>query len=75
MSAPMLRKRCERMSLLLCGAAVYARGAIVQLSRELAHLDTARIGREELARLPRKQRVRAVKQALAAHHRHTTRCC
>jgi hypothetical protein len=46
-----------------------------ELVKELARLNSARIGRSELARLAPRDRVRAVKGALAAHHQGISRCC
>jgi hypothetical protein len=46
-----------------------------ELLKELARLNSARIGKNELARLAARDRVRAVKAALAAHHNGSSRCC
>jgi len=47
----------------------------LELWRELTHLNSARIGSERLARLPRTRRIRVVKRMLAEHHRKTGHCC
>jgi hypothetical protein len=46
-----------------------------ELVDELVRLNTARLGSNELSRLTPRDRVRAVKAALAAHHKGTSRCC
>ena len=47
----------------------------IQLATELRRLNSARIGNEELLQLSSRDRVRAVKDALAAHHKGSARCC
>jgi hypothetical protein len=46
-----------------------------ELIKELRRLNSARIGRNELSRLAPRDRARAVKVALAAHHKGSSRCC
>jgi hypothetical protein len=46
-----------------------------EIVNELRRLNSARLGQDELSRLARGQRARAVKDALAAHHRGASRCC
>ncbi len=46
-----------------------------QLVRELQHLNSARMGKNELSRLEPRARVRAVKAALVKHHEGRPRCC
>jgi hypothetical protein len=46
-----------------------------ELVKELTRLNSARIGRRELSQLAPRDRVRAVKSALAAHHQGISRCC
>jgi len=46
-----------------------------ELAMELRRLNSARIGREELSSLAPRNRVLAVKAALAAHHKGSARCC
>lgn len=46
-----------------------------EIEMELRHLNSARIGKSELSRLAPRDRARAVKAALAAHHRSSARCC
>jgi hypothetical protein len=53
----------------------HARRVMIEAARELARLNHAGIGREEMARMARRQRTRAVKQALAERHRGRARCC
>ena len=48
---------------------------IAALVRELERLNSARLGRERLSQLSASARVRAVKDALAAHHQGSRRCC
>jgi len=42
---------------------------------ELQRLNSARIGKSELARLSSRQATQAVKAALDAYHRERSRCC
>lgn len=44
-------------------------------ARELMRLNSGLIGEERLSRLPPRDRVRAVKAALARRHNGVTRCC
>jgi hypothetical protein len=46
-----------------------------ELLKELRRLNSGRIGSAQLSRLAPRDRVRAVKAALAAHHKATSRCC
>jgi pilus assembly protein TadC len=46
-----------------------------ELIKELARLNSARIGNDELSRLAMRDRTHAVKAALAAHHGGSWRCC
>ena len=46
-----------------------------ELLVEFSHLNSARIGDVNLSRLPRSERVRTVKAALAKHHSKGARCC
>ena len=46
-----------------------------EILNELRRLNSARLGADELARLAPRDRARAVKTALAAHHQGTSRCC
>jgi hypothetical protein len=46
-----------------------------QIVKELERLNSARLGKATLSRLPPRQRAHAVKAALEAHHARTTRCC
>lgn len=46
-----------------------------ELVKELQRLNSARMGGNELSRLPPRDRVRAVKAALARHHEGSSRCC
>ena len=46
-----------------------------ELMNEMRRLNRARLDSEELARLAPRDRVRAVKAALAAHHQKASRCC
>ena len=46
-----------------------------ELLKELRRLNSARLGEGELSRLAPRDRARAVKTALAAHHKGTSRCC
>ena len=46
-----------------------------ELVNELGRLNSARIGAAKLSRLGSRDRVRAVKDALAAHHQGSSRCC
>ena len=46
-----------------------------QLVAELRRLNSARVGIDELSRLAPRDRARAVKAALAAHHKGRSRCC
>ncbi len=57
--------------------ALWMRARIVaaELYRELGRLNRARIGSEEFSRLSARERARAVKGALKAHHRNSGRCC
>ncbi len=45
------------------------------LMNELRRLNNARLGRNALAKLPRRERSKAVKAALEAHHQTPNRCC
>ncbi len=46
-----------------------------EIVKELKRLNSARLGKETLSRLTPRQRARAVKAALEAHHGGITRCC
>ena len=46
-----------------------------ELVKELRHLNSARMGGTELSRLAPRNRVRAVKASLVAHHEGSSRCC
>jgi len=46
-----------------------------ELMSEIGRLNRARIGSDQFARLTPRERVRAVKDALAKHHQKTSRCC
>ena len=46
-----------------------------EIVKELERLNSARLGKEALSRLTPRQRTRAVKAALEAHHAGITRCC
>ncbi len=46
-----------------------------ELVKEFQRLNSARMGGNELLRLAPRDRVRAVKTALAAHHKGSSRCC
>lgn len=46
-----------------------------ELGKELRRLNSGRMGRIELSQLAPRDRVCAVKAALAAHHKGTSRCC
>ena len=46
-----------------------------EILNELRRLNSARIGSDELSRLAPRKRAQAVKAALEAHHRGTSRCC
>jgi hypothetical protein len=46
-----------------------------ELASELARLNSARMGGGELSRLAPRARARAVKAALAEHHKDISRCC
>ena len=46
-----------------------------ELIKELQRLNSARMGGDELSQLAPRDRVRAVKAALGAHHRGSGRCC
>lgn len=46
-----------------------------EVVNELRRLNSARMGRNELSRLAPGDRARAVKTALAAHHKGNSRCC
>jgi hypothetical protein len=50
-------------------------GFFGQIARELRRLNSARLGNERLSQIPASERVRAVKDALAAHHQASARCC
>ncbi len=45
------------------------------LARELARLNSGFVGKDRLSKLDRRERVRAIKSALAERHRGPTRCC
>jgi len=45
------------------------------LLNELRHLNSARLDKNALARLSRRERTSAVKAALTKHHSCSTRCC
>jgi hypothetical protein len=53
----------------------FARRLSHELVTELRRLNSARMGQNELSRLAPRDRVRAVKAALAAHHQGSSRCC
>ncbi len=42
---------------------------------ELLRLNSGRVGRGALKRLSRRDRAKAVKAALTAHHQNPSRCC
>jgi hypothetical protein len=46
-----------------------------ELMSEIGRLNRARIGSDQFARLSPRDRTRAVKAALAAHHQKASRCC
>jgi len=46
-----------------------------ELANELARLNSARLGDDELSQLTLRDRARAVKAALAEHHKGISRCC
>jgi hypothetical protein len=46
-----------------------------ELVAEFARLNSARLGNRRLLQLARRDRIRAVKADLAAHHRGNARCC
>jgi hypothetical protein len=50
-------------------------GVSHEIMKELRRLNSARMGQNELSRLARGERARAVKDALAAHHQGVSRCC
>ena len=52
-----------------------ARTLFHEIEKELRRLNSARMGEAELSRLEPRDRARAVKSALAAHHRNSARCC
>jgi hypothetical protein len=53
--------------------------SVVEVSQEMAielrRLNSARLGEDELSRLAPRERARAVKAALDAHHAGISRCC
>jgi hypothetical protein len=64
------------------GIAAYVRRAISTLAHvarviaiELRRLNRARMDSAALASMPPRERRKAVKAALAAHHRNNSRCC
>jgi hypothetical protein len=46
-----------------------------QIVKELERLNSARLGKKALSQLTPRERARAVKAALEAHHGGITRCC
>jgi hypothetical protein len=57
------------------GLAAGIRLAIAALMKELRRLNNARMDPSAFAGLPRRNRSRTVKKALAEHHRNPNRCC
>jgi hypothetical protein len=54
-------------------------GTLAQLWRallnDLRRLNSARLGKKALAKLPHREKSRAVKAALKAYHQNKDRCC
>jgi len=67
-----MRHSFAALSRRLCSAAMTLSH---QLVNELERLNSARMGKHALSRLDSRDRVRAVKDALASHHEKTPRCC
>jgi hypothetical protein len=59
----------------LIGGSRRAAAVARALIHDLRRLNSGRIGADLLARLPRRERVRAVKAALEFHHDRAGRCC
>jgi hypothetical protein len=52
-----------------------ARKLFHEIVKEYQRLNSARLGKDELSRLASRDRVHAVKVALAEHHKGSARCC
>jgi hypothetical protein len=52
-----------------------ARKLFYEIVKEYSRLNSARIGKDELSQLGSRERVHAVKAALAEHHKGSARCC
>jgi hypothetical protein len=63
------------LTLMLQKLRLQARTMLHEVLVELRRLNSARLGSDELSRLTPRNRVRAVKASLAAHHAKRARCC